>query len=179
MEAGAIVAEIRRLNLGAGGRCMAGPGWVNVDRIALPGIDVVHDLNVAPWPFAADSIGEVTAKDVFEHIDDAVTFLSECHRVMAPWSVLTLQTTLWQHISAYTDPTHKRFPTPHTLDYWIPGTVYYREHNAAYGNFAFARNSYFSDQRFGIQRWTLSKIPSVLTQEQRMQAAENIHSHAA
>lgn len=173
------MSEIRRLNLGAGGRCLVGGGWLNVDRIDLPGIDRVHDLNVGPWPWAADSIGEILAKDVFEHVDDALLFLSECHRVMQPWSVLTLQTTLYQHVSAFTDPTHKRFPTPHTLDYWIPGTVYYQEHNAAYGNFAFARNGYVSDQRFGIQRWTLSKIPSSLTLEQRAAAAEKMHRTAA
>lgn len=168
-----------KLNLGAGARCFTGSDWVNVDRVPGPGIDVVHDLNVGPWPFDDFDATEIIAKDIFEHVDDAILFLSECHRVLGPYAALTLTTTHHQHISAFTDPTHKRFPTPHTLDYWIPGTVYYREHNAMYGGFAFARSGYLGEVRAGFQRWTLLKLPNTLTWEQRAAAAERIHSRAA
>jgi hypothetical protein len=58
---------------------------------------------------------------------------------------------------AFTDPTHKRFPTWNTFDYWIPGTVYYKEHNQAYGGgVAFKREESRPDD--GSMVVVLSKI---------------------
>lgn len=44
---------------------------VNLDRVALPGIDVVHDLDVGPWPFEDGAASSIEAKDVFEHVNDS------------------------------------------------------------------------------------------------------------
>lgn len=126
-----------RLNLGAGPRPM--PDAVNVDRVPLPGIDVVHDLDVRPWPWADDSVEAIHARDLFEHLADAVGFMVECHRVLIPGCTLWIRTpnVAVNAGDAFTDPTHRRFPTWETFDYWIPGTRYYAEHNAAYGGVAF------------------------------------------
>lgn len=126
-----------RLNLGAGG--YQPPGYVHVDRAAVPGINVVHDLDAAPWPWLDSSVDEIMAKDVFEHVDDPVTFMTECHRVLRTGGTLRMQTPHWRSEQAFTDPTHKRFPTEFTWDYWIPGTILYEASNAAYGGVAFER----------------------------------------
>lgn len=125
------------LNLGAGYRLL--PDAVNVDRVQLPGIDEVWDLDVTPWPVPDQSCSRVTARDVFEHVSDAVAFMTECHRVLIDGCMLWIRTPniALSTSDAFTDPTHKRFPTWETFDYWIPGTRYYEEHNAAYGGVAF------------------------------------------
>jgi SAM-dependent methyltransferase len=68
-----------------------------------------------------------------------VLFLRECHRILAPRGELAIKTPHWSHRDAFTDPTHKRFPTEHTFDYWVRGTVLWQHHNKAYGGFYFDR----------------------------------------
>lgn len=142
-----------KLNLGAGSRPM--PGFVNVDRAALPTVDVVWDLDVAPWPFESGSVEQLAAVDVFEHVADAVMFMTECHRVLAPNRLLFIQTPYYRSRDAFTDPTHRRFPTEHTFDYWMPGTVLFNEHNPAYGGVAFAKVAMHIENNIQI---TLRKI---------------------
>lgn len=125
-----------RLNLGSGTQTL--PGYCNVDLVALPGVDVVHDLDLYPWPFDDTEVKEIIAQDVFEHVDDPVGFMTECHRVLETGGTLLIKSPHWLHQDAYTDPTHRRFCTEFTWDYWIKGTTLYERHNAAYGGVAFA-----------------------------------------
>lgn len=129
-----------RVNLGSGSRPI--PGWLNVDCAAIPGVDYVHNLDVAPWPFARSAeVEQMAAVDVFEHVADPVLFMTECHRVLQKDRLLFIQTPHYQSRDAFTDPTHRRFPTEHTFDYWIPDTLLFAEHNAAYGGVSFAKVS--------------------------------------
>lgn len=124
------------LNLGCGGDRRKDP-WLGVDRVEGPAVDQVVDLNEGPWPWADNAVDRILAQDIFEHVDDAVLFMTECWRVLMPGGALFLKTPHWRHRDAYTDPTHKRFPTEHTFDYWIPGTVLHDLHGAAYGGVGF------------------------------------------
>ena len=70
-----------KLNIGAGHDIY--DGWINHDIAVLPGIDVVHDLNLTPWPWNDESMDEVVAYDVIEHLDDFIKIMEELWRVMA------------------------------------------------------------------------------------------------
>ena len=120
-----------RLNLGSGSEPRK-PGIVNVDIAALPEVDVVHDLDVVPWPFDDASAEMILAQDVFEHVGNPIGFMTECHRVLETGGELVMKVPHFRHQDAFTDPTHRRFCTEHTFDYWIKGTVLYERHNAAY-----------------------------------------------
>lgn len=113
-------------------------GHVNVDRVGLPDIDVVHDLDVHPWPWKDAVARSIIAQDVFEHVADPIGFMTESHRVLESGGTLTMKSPHWRSMDAYTDPTHRRFCTEHTWDYWIKGTTLYDHHNAAYGGVTFA-----------------------------------------
>jgi len=128
-----------RVNLGCGRDIL--PGWVNVDIAAnLIGAPyTVWDLDVHPWPWAADSVDEIRARDIFEHVNDPVGFITECHRILKPGATMRMQTTYWQWIDAYTDPTHKRFPTEQTFDFWVKGTALYEAQNAQMGGVEFVK----------------------------------------
>lgn len=125
-----------RLNLGSGSTPRR-RGMTNVDIVALPEVDVVHDLDVLPWPWDDASVQDITAQDVFEHVADPLGFMTESHRVLRMGGSLVLKSPHWRHQDAYTDPTHRRFCTEHTWDYWIRGTALYERHNPAYGGVAF------------------------------------------
>ena len=146
------------LNVGCGSRLLK--GFVNVDRVAAPGVDLVHDLD-EPWPWEDGAADRVEAKDVFEHVADPVLFMTEAWRVLCPFGTLYIRTPHWQHPDAYTDPTHKRFPTEHTFDYWIEGTLLHRLHNAFYGAVTFTREAMEMDG--GSMNIILAKAEGKLT----------------
>lgn len=133
-----------QLNLGCGSQAMA--GFVNVDMVKQDGVDVVHDLDVHPWPFDDGTVSQIQAIDVFEHVADAVGFMTESHRVLETGGMLVIKAPHYKCRDAFTDPTHRRFPTEYTWDYWIPGTALFERHNAAYGavSFDMARREVFN-----------------------------------
>lgn len=108
------------VNLGSGH--LTYPNAINVDSVALPGVDVVHDLDVFPWPFDDESCEEVWASQVFEHVRYPVGFMREAHRILRLGGLLHIVTPHWRSENAHTDPTHRRFCTEHTWDYWCVGT---------------------------------------------------------
>jgi SAM-dependent methyltransferase len=125
------------LNLGCG--TVAQPGCVNVDIVDYPGVDVVHDLDVTPWPFPDNQFAQVYAKHVFEHLRYPVAFMQQAHRVLSPGGLLHIEVPDWQSKNAYTDPTHVRFCTDETWDYWTVGTGFHGKWNALYGGVSFHR----------------------------------------
>jgi SAM-dependent methyltransferase len=59
-------------------------GFLGVDIVQAEGVDVVHDLRQAPWPFEDDSIDEARCSHFFEHLDgpERITFMNELYRVL-------------------------------------------------------------------------------------------------
>lgn len=119
-----------KLNVGCG--AWIRDGWVNVDNVDLPGVDVIHDLDVQPWPFETGSVERIEAWQVFEHLWEPVGFMWEAWRVLQPGGVLFVATPHWQSRNAHTDPTHKRFCTEETFDYWCVGTHLHGQFGDAY-----------------------------------------------
>lgn len=71
-----------KLNLGCGKDTRE--GYVNIDMLPGPGVDVVLDLNTCKLPYQSDSIDEIYLSHVLEHIIDRYAFMIECHRVLKP-----------------------------------------------------------------------------------------------
>ncbi|HSF39825.1 MAG TPA: methyltransferase domain-containing protein [Thermoanaerobaculia bacterium] len=80
-----------RLHVGCGRARME--GWVNIDVQALPGVDVVADVTKG-LDFPEGQAEAVFAEHFLEHlpIADALAFLRESHRVLAPGSWVRLST---------------------------------------------------------------------------------------
>jgi SAM-dependent methyltransferase len=107
------------LHLGSGEKYM--PGAVNVDLTAATNPDVVHDLNVRPWPFTTSSFDEVHAYDVIEHLDDVLKSVEEIHRVVRPGGALHVIVPHFSSDGAFTDPTHRHYFGARTFDYMTEG----------------------------------------------------------
>lgn len=127
-----------RLNLGAGSDHL--PGWVNVDSMAIPGVDAVHDLDTFPWPWKDGSVARIRAYDVFEHVRNPDPFTRECWRVLRPGGLLDIHTcgvmtdargntkispNYWR------DPDHQRACDPQSFDYFVEGTYLNQRYGAA------------------------------------------------
>jgi len=71
-----------RLNLGCGRDVRE--GWCNLDSVALPGVDHVCDLEADHLPFADDSVDEIEASHLLEHVRNLLPLAQELWRV-ASW----------------------------------------------------------------------------------------------
>lgn len=94
-----------RLNIGSGRRRL--PGFVNVDKNPNAGdVDVIHELDTLPWPFANDSAGEVVMDHVLEHLDDTIAVIQEVYRICADQAQVQIRV---PHFSCnWSHPGHRR-----------------------------------------------------------------------
>jgi predicted SAM-dependent methyltransferase len=106
----------RRLNLGCGHDARI--GYVNVDRVRLAGVDLVCDFARFPWPFKDDSIDEILAIHVLEHLHDTIRAMEEMYRITRPGAKVTIEVPHYKHSNAYKDPTHVRLFTEGSFDYF-------------------------------------------------------------
>ena len=121
-----------RLNLGAGDNIRS--GWVNHDVMPHPGIAVVHDLDLLPWPWGNDSALEIVAWAVFEHLhlrlSDAV---EECWRVMCVGGVLRLKVPKFMASTVADDPQHVHMGwNKATFDFFDPRRGLYGKRGKMY-----------------------------------------------
>lgn len=104
------------LNLGCGRKHI--PGAVNLDVTADTAPDVVHDLDVTPWPFPDGCFSEVLAYDVIEHLHDIVAAMEQIHRVSRDGAVVKITVPHFSCANAFTDPTHRHYFGWFSFDYF-------------------------------------------------------------
>ena len=104
------------LNLGCGEKKIS--GFVGVDRIKTPATDIVHDLNVFPYPFSNSCAEEIIMDNVLEHLDDVMVTMEELYRLAKPGAIVRINVPYFKSNSAFTDPTHKHFFTETSFKYF-------------------------------------------------------------
>jgi SAM-dependent methyltransferase len=95
-----------------------------VDVLPGPAVDVVHDLNVFPWPLPADAFDRVLCIDVVEHLANVVRTMEEIHRIARHGATVHIQVPTLTSRSFFTDPTHVRAFGYRSFDYFVPGKPY-------------------------------------------------------
>ncbi len=124
----------KKLNLGCGTDVK--PGWVNLDSASLPGVDVVHDIEKLPFPFADNSFDEILCQDILEHID-YLPVLKELHRILASGGTLTVRVPHFTSRNTYLDPTHKKAFSIETFDFFTKHSLWHAR-RPYYFDFAFS-----------------------------------------
>jgi len=103
-----------KLNLGGGQKVI--PGYVNLDIVPFPEVDIVCDLN-RTLPLKNNSVDEVVAYHVLEHLNNTVQIFEELHRVCNNRALIKMKSPYYNSIGAFKDPTHKSFFTEETFFY--------------------------------------------------------------
>ena len=92
------------------------PGAIGVDICKNTQADVIHDFEVFPYPFEADSIDKVYAKHIIEHLNNPKGFIKEIHRILKPGGEVFLETPHFSNYVAYSEPEHKHFYSYYTFN---------------------------------------------------------------
>jgi SAM-dependent methyltransferase len=109
------------LDLGCGNKKR--PGTVGVDFNDRTAADVIHDLNVFPYPFEDASVDHVYLDNTLEHLDDVLRVMEEVHRIVKPGGTVKVIVPYFRSLWAFIDPTHRHFFTVSSFAFYDPDHV--------------------------------------------------------
>jgi len=95
---------------------------IGLDRIFLPDVDVVYDLEKLPLPFKDNRFDEIRAHHVLEHVINFVPLVHELWRITKPNGIIKVWVPFYSSYHGFSHPTHVRFFTPFTFDFFCEGT---------------------------------------------------------
>jgi hypothetical protein len=112
-----------RLDIGCGAH-KQGADWVGMDVRPLPGVDIVHDFEVYPWPLPDACVTVAVASHVVEHIYPArfgfIRWMDELWRVMQVGGKAALALPHGNSQGYLQDPTHCNACNETTWAYFDP-----------------------------------------------------------
>lgn len=132
------------LNLGCGAKHR--PDAVNLDVTPDSDPDVVHDLNIVPWPFADNRFDRVLAFDVIEHLEDVLAAMEEVHRVCRPGARIEISVPHYSSGNAFIDPTHRHYFSQQSFHYFTESS----------------RFPFYTRARFGLVRSRIIFYPGLI-----------------
>ena len=109
------------LDLGCGKKKRQGS--IGVDYSDRHDADIIHDLNVFPYPFADNSIDQVYLDNVLEHLNDPMAVMAEVHRICKNGAEIKVIVPYFRSVWAFIDPTHQHFFTVDSFAYYDPSHV--------------------------------------------------------
>lgn len=114
-------SPLKLLDLGCGKKKR--PGAIGVDYSDRHNADIVHDLNVFPYPLKDHEFDEIYLDNVLEHLDDPMRVMEEVHRISVPDGRVKVIVPYFRSVWAFIDPTHKHFFTVDSFAYYDPEHV--------------------------------------------------------
>lgn len=109
-----------RIDLGCGPSKQEGADVIGIDARALPGVDIVHNLEDFPWPLPSDCVRVAFMSHFWEHLDPSKTmpFMAELHRVMLHDGQVLIASPYGVEFRFVQDPTHRNPSNEATFFYW-------------------------------------------------------------
>lgn len=117
-----------KLNLGCSDHHL--PGYVNVD--VVPPADVIADLNER-WPWDSDSVDEIVAHDIIEHLPNKIFTMNQAYRVLRHGGKFDIKVPTTDGPGAFMDPTHVSFWHRNSFWYYTHGDPHRERFGKAYG----------------------------------------------
>jgi len=115
IEARVVKEAQLRVDLGCGS---AKPeGWYGIDKQPGPGVDCECDLERG-IPLPSDSVSELRAHHVLEHLASTDAIMREIHRVLAPSGTADIEVPSTAGEGAFAHPDHKSFWNRSSFTFW-------------------------------------------------------------
>jgi hypothetical protein len=169
-----------KLNLGAGPHPVA--GFINVDK--FPPADVVLDLEVTPWPWADNSVGEIRMSHCLEHLGGTssifLNIVKELYRVCRDGTIISIAVPHPRHDDFINGPTHVRVITPDML------SLFNKKLNKQWAEGGYANSTLgiyldvdfeVMETRFGLEEpWQSQFSSNKITKQQLAQASRQFNN---
>jgi predicted O-linked N-acetylglucosamine transferase (SPINDLY family) len=123
-------SSVVRLDLGCG--INKSNHFIGVDICPGPGVDIVADLS-KKFPFDDNSVDEIKAHDVIEHLPDRIHTMNEIWRVCKPGAKIHIFVPSTDGRGAFQDPTHVSFWNINSFFYYCSEFPAYLELCKRYG----------------------------------------------
>jgi SAM-dependent methyltransferase len=112
------------LDLGCGKKKY--PDSLGLDISDQTDADIIHDMNVFPYPFEDNRFDMIYADNILEHLDNVVRVMEEIHRITKNGAKIKIVVPYFRSLYAFIDPTHKHFFTTMSFYYFDPDQIYSR-----------------------------------------------------
>ncbi len=89
-----------------------------MDISALPGVDVVCDIQKLPLPFPDGQFDEILCQDILEHVE-YIPVLRDIHRILKKGGALTIRVPHFTSKFNFLDPTHKKMFSINTFNFFV------------------------------------------------------------
>jgi SAM-dependent methyltransferase len=114
------VKEVKKPEIKLDFGCGPNPveGFIGVDSIKFPKVEVVMNIAKDKWPWEDSSVIEARASHFIEHLSalERVYFVNELYRILAPGGKFQIVVPHWDSCRAYGDPTHV---WPPVSEFWF------------------------------------------------------------
>lgn len=116
-----------RIDLGCGFH-KQDENWIGVDRRKTPAVDIVHDLEVFPYPLPDSCATAIAMSHVWEHITPKHTLsvMDEMWRICRPKASVFISGPYGMGYRYMQDPTHCNPSVEATFLYWDPDHPLYQ-----------------------------------------------------
>lgn len=127
-------------------------GYVGVDALSLPGVDVVHDLNIFPYPFEDSAADDIWIDNVLEHLDNPLKVMEEIYRISKNGAKVVVSVPYFRSFYATIDPTHKNFFGVWWFSYFDPSHPFHSRYRYTEARFNLDRIEFDREFKGGIMK---------------------------
>jgi len=96
------------------------PGSIGVDFNTSLSADVVHNLNLFPYPFKDDEFDEIHIIDTLFMLENPVKVMEEVYRICKTKGRVVVRHPYFRSVWNYVDPWIKNFGTAHSFAFYDP-----------------------------------------------------------
>ena len=92
---------MKKIDLGCGNSKKN--GFIGVDCLSLPNVDIIHNLNQFPYPFKSDEIDEIWMDQCLEHVEHPTMVVDEIYRICKNGAKITIGVPFFRSVYAFID----------------------------------------------------------------------------
>lgn len=129
-------------------------GAIGIDFCSNTNADIIHNLNIFPWPLSDNIFEKVIMNNVIEHLDDIVKVMEEIHRVSKNGAEVIITTPHFSSLYSWQDPTHKHHLALDSFDFFTKDT--------RHSNFYTDKTFEILEKRIDFGKSLLSIIPKFI-----------------
>lgn len=127
------MSTIKRVDFGCGSSKRE--GYIGVDMLEIPGVDIVHNLSAFPYPFDDNELDEVWMDQVLEHIPMPLKVVEELFRICKNGAKVHIGVPYFRSAYSVIDPTHVNFFGVFWFNYFDPSHPFHNKYQYSKATF--------------------------------------------